>query len=108
MRSGNGSFAVNGVSIAYNVNTDSLSTILSRINASSAGVTAAFDSLNDRVVFTNKTTGDLGLNLSEAAGGLVDALGLGFDFGAGPRFERPVHRQRWPGGHQHEQHAGCL
>lgn len=75
--SGNGTFAVNGVSIAYNVNTDSLSTILSRINASSAGVTAAFDSLNDRVVFTNKTTGDLGLNLSEAAGGLVDALGLG-------------------------------
>ena len=73
---GNGSFAINGVSVAYNVNTDSLSTVLSRINSSSAGVSAAFDPINDRVVLTNKTTGDLGLAVSEAPGGLMDALGL--------------------------------
>ncbi|MFO1450515.1 MAG: flagellar filament capping protein FliD [Opitutaceae bacterium] len=74
---GNGAFTVNGVSIAYNINTDSLSTVMSRINSSAAGVTAAYDTLNDRMILTNKTTGDLGLNISESTGGLVDALGLG-------------------------------
>lgn len=73
---GAGSFSINGVSISYNVNTDSLSTILGKINGSSAGVTASFDSMNDRVVLTNKTTGDTGLAVSEASGGLLDALGL--------------------------------
>ena len=75
--SGNGTFSVNGVNIAYNVNSDSLSTILSRINSSTAGVTASYDSAQDRVVLTNKNTGDLGLSVSEAAGGFLDAVGLG-------------------------------
>ncbi len=74
--SGAGSFSVNGVGIDYNINTDSLSTILGKINASSAGVVASFDAASDRVILTNKTTGDIGLSLSEAAGGLLDALGL--------------------------------
>ena len=74
--SGNVSFTVNGVSIAYNVNTDSLSTILGRISGSSAGVNATYDAAADRVVLTNKTTGDLGLSVSEAAGGFLDAVGL--------------------------------
>jgi flagellar hook-associated protein 2 len=74
--SGNGSFTINGVSIAYNVNTDSLSTVLARIGASSAGVAASYDPASDRVVLTNKTTGDTGMNISEGSGGLLDALGL--------------------------------
>lgn len=74
--SGNGSFSVNGVSIAYNVNTDSLSTVLGRINQSSAGVTASYDSSTDRVVLSNNVTGDIGVGVSEATGGLLDALGL--------------------------------
>jgi flagellar hook-associated protein 2 len=74
--SGNGTFTVNGVSIAYNVNTDSLSTILGRISGSSAGVSASYDAAADRVVLTNKSTGDLGLSVSEAAGGFLDAVGL--------------------------------
>lgn len=74
--SGNGSFTVNGVSVAYNVNTDSLSTIMGRINSSTAGVTASYDSAADRVVLTNKNTGDLGLSVSETAGGFLDAAGL--------------------------------
>ncbi|MEY2882029.1 MAG: hypothetical protein RLZZ15_4409 [Verrucomicrobiota bacterium] len=73
---GQGSFTVNGVAFAYNVNTDSLGSLLGRINASSAGVTASYDLANDRVVFANKQTGDLGLAASEPAGGLLDALGL--------------------------------
>ncbi|HTZ21196.1 MAG TPA: flagellar filament capping protein FliD [Opitutaceae bacterium] len=73
---GNGAFSINGVSIAYNVNHDSLATILSRIGASSAGVTANYDAANDQVVLTNKSTGDTGLTVSDGSGGLLDALGL--------------------------------
>lgn len=74
--SGNGSFTVNGVAISYNVNTDTLGRVLSRINAAGAGVTATYDSANDRVVLTNNTTGDTGVAVSETSGGLLDALGL--------------------------------
>jgi flagellar hook-associated protein 2 len=74
--SGNGTFSLNGVAISYNTTTDSLKAVLARINASSAGVSASYDSAADRVVLTNKTTGDSGIFLSEAAGGLLGALGL--------------------------------
>lgn len=74
--SGNGSFTINGVSIGYNVNTDSISTVLKRINASAAGVTASYDSTQDRVVLTNKSTGDIGIGADEVSGGLLAALGL--------------------------------
>jgi flagellar hook-associated protein 2 len=73
---GAGSFTINGTAIAYNVNTDSLSTVLKRINASGAGVTATYDGVNDRVSLANNTTGNLGMTLSESAGGLLGALGL--------------------------------
>ena len=74
--SGNGSFSVNGVSISYNVNTDSLSTVLARINQSGAGVTASYDSSSDRVKLTNTKTGDMGLGVTDVTGGLLDVLGL--------------------------------
>lgn len=73
---GAGSFTINGVAISYNVNTDTVASVASRINASSAGVTAAYDAANDKMVLTNKSTGDLGISVSEAAGGLLGALGL--------------------------------
>lgn len=73
---GAGSFTINGVAIDYNVNDDSLSTVLKRINASGAGVTASYDAVNDRVALANNTTGDLGMTISESAGGLLGALGL--------------------------------
>lgn len=74
--SGAGSFQINGVNIDYNVTTDSLKTVLARINASTAGVTASYDAAADRVLLTNKTTGDTGVFVSEPAGGLLGALGL--------------------------------
>lgn len=73
---GAGSFTINGVTVNYNVNSDSLSGILKRINQSGAGVTATYDSVNDRVLLTNQATGDLGIAVSEDAGGLLGALGL--------------------------------
>ncbi|MEO7414861.1 MAG: flagellar filament capping protein FliD [Opitutaceae bacterium] len=74
--SGNGTFSINGVSFAYNVNTDTLSSLITRINQSTAGVTATYDPANDRVKLTNKTTGDVGISVNEAAGGLLGAFGL--------------------------------
>lgn len=73
---GAGSFSINGVSIGYDVDTDSLSTLIKRINQSGAGVTAAYDTVLDRMTLSNQSTGDLGLTVSESAGGLLGALGL--------------------------------
>jgi flagellar hook-associated protein 2 len=73
---GAGSFSVNGVAISYNVNTDNLANIIKRINAAGAGVTAAFDTASDRITLTNTSTGNTGIAVSEASGGLMDALGL--------------------------------
>jgi len=73
---GAGTFTINGVAIDYNINTDSLNTILKRINSSGAGVTASYDAVNDRVQLDNSRTGDLGMTLSESDGGLLGALGL--------------------------------
>lgn len=74
--SGNGTFTINGVEIAYNVNDDSLQAVMARVNASEAGVSMGYDAANDRFTLTNTGTGDLGLTVSEGAGGLLAALNL--------------------------------
>ncbi len=73
---GAGQFTINGVTIAYNANTDTLKTVLASINSSTAGVTASYDSVNDRFVLTNNSTGDTGIGANEVSGGLLDAMGL--------------------------------
>jgi flagellar hook-associated protein 2 len=73
---GAGSFSINGVTFNYNVNTDTLSGLIAEINQSAAGVTATYDPTNDRMRITNDTTGDVGVAVDEAAGGLLGALGL--------------------------------
>jgi len=74
--SGNGAFTVNGVSINYNSSTDSLQDVLDRINSSTAGVNASYDSLNNRFVLQNKTTGNVGVSLSDTTGNFLAATGL--------------------------------
>jgi flagellar hook-associated protein 2 len=74
--SGNGSFKINGVSISYNIDTDSMGTLLSRINNSGAGVTASYNANDDQVVLTNNLTGDTGITASDTSGNLLSALGL--------------------------------
>lgn len=74
--SGAGQFTINGVEIAYNLNTDSLNAIIARINTSGAGVSAGYDATADRFNLTNTTTGSLGISVSESTGGLLGALGL--------------------------------
>lgn len=74
--SGNGSITVNGVAIGYNANTDTVSSLISRINSSSAGVTVSYDSANNRFTVTNNNTGDVGMGLSDTTGNLLASMGL--------------------------------
>jgi flagellar hook-associated protein 2 len=74
--SGAGAFTINGVTINYNASTDSLQNVLARINNSSAGVTATYDSQNDRFVVANKTTGDIGIGMQDVTGNFLAATGL--------------------------------
>ncbi len=85
--SGNGTLNVNGVAITYNINTDSLNSVLSRITSSTAGVTASYDSANDRVILTNTKTGNMGLSASETTGGLLDAVNLTANGSVAPTFK---------------------
>ena len=73
---GSSTFAINGVDIAYDVNTDSVNSLLARINASSAGVVASYDGASDRITLTNAITGDTGITVTDAPGGLAGVLGL--------------------------------
>lgn len=75
--SGAGSFAINGVSISFSATSDSLANVIDRINDSDAGVTASYDSANNRLSLTNKTTGDMGISLEDADGSnFLAATGL--------------------------------
>lgn len=74
--SGTGKFSINGVEIAYDADADTLNDVLSRINASKAGVIATYNSLEDRVVLTSKTTGNTAIGLSESAPGFLAATKL--------------------------------
>ncbi|MGD1019100.1 MAG: flagellar filament capping protein FliD [Verrucomicrobiia bacterium] len=74
--SGNGSFAINGVKIQYNINTDTISGLLNKINSSGAGVTATYDNINNRFVLTNASTGNLGISLQDNTGNFLAATGI--------------------------------
>ncbi len=71
-----GSFVINGVTINYNTSSDSIQNVLDRINSSSAGVTASFDSQNNRFVLTNNSTGNVGISMQDVTGNFLDATGL--------------------------------
>jgi hypothetical protein len=70
-----GSFQVNGVSIAVNAN-DSLNSVLARVTASAAGVTATFDAATETVKLTRNTTGPLAITLGSDTSGFLAATKL--------------------------------
>ncbi|MBI5820973.1 MAG: flagellar filament capping protein FliD [Verrucomicrobia bacterium] len=74
--SGAGEFKINGVSIAFSTTSDSAQNVIKRINDSAAGVTASYDSVNDRFILTNKTTGDVGITMEDVTGNFVAATQL--------------------------------
>ncbi len=71
-----GSFSINGVSISWNAGTDSLNSVIGRINSSSAGVNAQYNSVTDQLVLTNKATGQTAINLADTSGNFLAAMNL--------------------------------
>jgi flagellar hook-associated protein 2 len=71
-----GVLTINGTAIAYNTTTESIATIISRINNSNAGVIASVDRTNDQVVLTKKDTGALAIDITDTTGTLGAALRL--------------------------------
>ena len=71
-----GEFKINGVSINYDTGVDNISSIMTRINNSAAGVTASYDSVNDRFTLVNKSTGDRGIALEDVNGNFLHATQL--------------------------------
>lgn len=55
--SGSGSFKINGIQISWDASTDTLNSIINRINNSDANITAYYDTSLDRVVMNSKSTG---------------------------------------------------
>lgn len=76
-----GELAINGVSVKYDTTSDSVSDVLDRINSSTAGVVASYDSVNDRFSLTNKNTGSVGISLEDKTGNFLKATGLLNDSG---------------------------
>jgi flagellar hook-associated protein 2 len=73
-----GSFTINGVSISVDATKDNLASVLKRINASTAGVLATYDSSTGRITLTNKNTGTTGIVLggSGDTSNFLSATGL--------------------------------
>lgn len=72
-----GSFKINGIEISYS-STDTLNSIMSRVNSSFAGVNMSYDEVADRLVFTTKETGvtaQIKLENGES-GNFLDAFNL--------------------------------
>jgi len=74
--SGNGAFTINSVTINYNATSDTLQDVINNINGSAAGVTAAYDPINNRFTLSNNTTGDVGISLQDVTGNFLAATGL--------------------------------
>ncbi|HEY6362584.1 MAG TPA: flagellin hook IN motif-containing protein [Vicinamibacterales bacterium] len=66
-----GSFTLNGVSISVNKDTDTLASIIDRVNNAGAGVTASYDAATDKLVFTR--SGDLITLQNDTSGFLAAA-----------------------------------
>ncbi|KAB2836246.1 MAG: flagellar filament capping protein FliD [Candidatus Brocadia sp.] len=72
-----GSFKINGITLTYNTNTDTLDSVLSKINSSTANVNAFYDSSLDKVVIKSKSTGSTDtITLSDVSGNLLNTLNL--------------------------------
>lgn len=67
---------INSVDFSFN-KTDSLATVMSKINASKAGVTLSYSAISDKFALTAKDTGaGDNITFSQSSGNLMDALGL--------------------------------
>lgn len=74
-----GSFTINATGTAVTINwtnSDSLNDVISRINASTGGVVAAYDLTQDKLTITSKTTGSSLISLADTAGNFLTAMNV--------------------------------
>ena len=71
-----GVLTINGTAISYDTAVDTLSTLITRINNSNAGVIASVDRTNDKIILTRKDTGALAIDIADTSGTLGAALKL--------------------------------
>ncbi|HEX7490698.1 MAG TPA: flagellar filament capping protein FliD [Candidatus Limnocylindrales bacterium] len=71
-----GVLTINGVDISYDTTADSLSSVITRINNSTAGVTASLDRTNDQILLSRKDTGAIAIDITDKSGTLAAALKL--------------------------------
>ena len=72
------SFTINGVQINYDAASDSLSTVINRINTSAAGVKATYDPITDKLSLTQSKLGSIGIQLADdgTGGNFLATTGL--------------------------------
>jgi flagellar hook-associated protein 2 len=69
-------FSINGESFSFS-NTDTLSTVMQKINSSNAGVTISYSSITDRFTMTADESGaGENIAITQSGGNLLTALGL--------------------------------
>ena len=73
---GAGSFTINAVTFTYDTTSDTLNSIISDINAYSAGVTAAYDSVEGKILLTADATGSEAIAMANVTGNFLTAVGL--------------------------------
>jgi len=61
-----GSFTINGVTLNID-STDTLNTVINKINNSSAGVTASYDKTTDKLLMTSKNTGAQSITMGSSS-----------------------------------------
>lgn len=72
-----GEFQVNGVKFSYTAD-DTLSTIMSRVNSSAAGVKMTYDSVSDSFTIASNATGaSSAVDIKDNSGNLMSKLGFG-------------------------------
>ncbi len=71
-----GTFEINGVSFDYDTAVDSMSKLITRINQSTAGVTASYDPFDDAMVLAADDTGSTAIQLDDVSGDFLAQTGL--------------------------------
>jgi flagellar hook-associated protein 2 len=72
----NGYFEINGTRINVDVSEDTLMEVLSKINASGAGVSAVWDDGNDKIRLLNKSVGGKGIEFGADTSGFFAAMNI--------------------------------
>ncbi len=71
-----GTFTVNGTAIAFDPAVDSLNDVVARVNASTAGVTAAYDASRQMLTIANTAPGTTPVALADTSGNFLQSMQL--------------------------------